>query len=183
MVAAYETSCRAIMFEVVYRESDRESETWHCFWSRNWAWAWAWAWALENLATDLGITLSKLSKYLKKSWNGSRNASVNRLSKRCQFRAPANVTLVMIAVTHSKRACTRRVRMQSTQLGPQSCLVFGLMCSSTFCELLPTFIVEFCQQNPFQPNICKQHALERQRCELSKRTFRTGASSRPTALI
>ena len=64
--------------------------------------------------------------------------------------------------------------MQSTQLGPQSCLVFGLMCSSTFCELLPTFIVEFCQQNPFQPNICKQHALERQRCELSlKRTFRT----------
>ena len=138
------------------------------FWSRNWE-----AQALGNPAKLLKTTLSKLSKSLKKSWNGSRNASVNRLSKRCQFRAPANVTQVMIAVTHSKRACTRRVRMQSTQLGPQSCLVFGLMCSSTFCELLPTFIVEFCQQNPFQPNICKQHALERQRCELSKRTFRT----------
>ena len=114
-------------------------------------------------------TLEVLEKVLE--WFSKRLCE--QALKTLSIRAPANVTLVMIAVTHSKRACTRRVRMQNTQLGPQSCLVFGLMCSSTFCELLPTFIVEFCQQNPFQPNICKQHALERQRCELSKRTFRT----------
>ena len=70
-------------------------ESWHFFGSRNWE-----AQALGNPAILLKTTLLKLPKSLKNSSNGSRNASVNRLSKRCQFRAPANVTMVTIAVTH-----------------------------------------------------------------------------------